>query len=112
MPTRVVFYQTPSGRSPVEDFLNGLTHRQRAKALDALEMLDEAGYYAGPPWLKKIDADLWELRVWAGGVRLRFLFCQEGAEFVILHGLKKKADRLPERDLETARHRCREYRAR
>ena len=108
-PLRVIFYQTSAGRSPVEEFLDGLTDRQRAKALDALDILEGAGYRLGPPWLKKVEANLWELRVQAHKAWLRLFFCQDGARFVILHGLKKKTDKLPQRDLETARQRRRDH---
>lgn len=106
----IVFHLTSSGKSPVEDFLNKLTVRQRAKALDALGLLEKAGYSLGPPWLKKVEAEIWELRVQADRVRLRFLFGRAGEDFVVVHALKKKADRLPANDLKTARERWREYR--
>jgi phage-related protein len=108
----VVYYETPSGRRPVADFLGkkGLTYRQRANALEVLAMLEEAGYSLGPPWLKKLESDLWELRKEVEGVWLRFIFCQEGTRFVILHALKKKSNRLPQKDLQLARDRRHEYR--
>ena len=108
---QVVFYRTASGKRPVREFLDGLTAGQRAKALSVLTMLAEAGYELGPPWLKKIEDDLWELRIQVGKVRLRFLFCVERARCVVLHGVKKKRDRLPERDLQTARLRRRQCQA-
>jgi len=108
---QVVFYRTASGKRPVREFLDSLAASQRAKALSGLVMLAEAGYQLGPPWLKKIEDDLWELRVLAGKVRLRFLFYVEGQRCVVLHGLKKKTERLPQRDLQTARLRCRQCRA-
>ena len=109
-PAHVVLYEGASGRRPVADFLDRLTNRQRAKVLDVLTMLEEAGQRLGPPWLKKIDGDLWEVRVQADKVQVRILLCQAGRELVLLHGLKKKADKLPARDVETARRRCVEHR--
>ena len=106
----VVFYLTSGGRSPVVEFLSRLTDLQRAQALDALALLEGFGLDLEDPWLKKIDAELWELRVRADRVRLRFLFCRRGEECVILHALKKKTKRLPVDDLKTARQRWREYR--
>jgi phage-related protein len=105
----VILYQTSGGKSPVEDFLNSLTFRQRAKALNALTLLGEAGYSLGPPWLEKIEGEIWELRVHVDKVRLRFLFRRVGTDFVVLHALKKKAQRLPAKDIATAHRRGREY---
>ncbi len=109
---QVVFYETTGGRSPVRDFLDGLTHRQRAKVLHLLVMLEEAGFQLGPPWLKKLDEALWELRVLADGVQLRILFCQESDDLVLLHGLRKKQQKLPGKDLATARRRYHDHNAR
>ena len=109
----VVFYETAGGRRPVTEFLEkGCTHRQAAKLLDTLTMLEEAGFSLGPPWLKKVDEDLWELRVQADKARLRVLFYRYGNRFVLLHGLKKQRQRLSESDLRTARGRCKDYRTR
>jgi phage-related protein len=107
---QVVFYETARGRGPVQDFLDGrCTHHQRAKVAHALTLLAEAGFRLGPPWLKKVGKDIWELRVWADRARLRILFCQDGRDLVLLHALKKQADRLPNKDLEVARQRCRDW---
>jgi len=109
---QVVSYETPSARVPVQEFLDRLTLRQRARVLDVLDMLEEAGFRLGPPWLKKIDEDLWEVRVQVEKGQVRIIFCEEGRQIVLLHGLKKKQQKLPHRDLETARRRCKEHRLR
>lgn len=106
---QVTFYETRSGRSPVEEFLDKLPLRQCAKVLYVLDLLEEAGFSLGPPWLKKVDRELWEVRIPVEGVQVRVLFCEERREFVLLHALKKKQPRLPPKDLRTARGRWREY---
>lgn len=77
--------------------------------MHALQLLDEFGLALEEPWVKKLDAELWELRVQADRVRLRFLFGRRGEELVILNALKKKSEKLPANEVKTARRRWREY---
>ncbi len=47
---------------------------EQAKLFWALTRLAESGYLLGPPWLKKLDDDIWELRVAYRNNQLRVLF--------------------------------------
>ena len=109
----IVFYETPGGRVPVQDFLDDrCTNRQRARTLSALSLLEEAGFQLGPPWLRKLSRDLWEVRVEADKVHVRIIFGKHERTFVLLHALRKQTQKLPAKDLEMARARWREYRSR
>lgn len=76
-----------------------------------LEALRSAGFDMGPPWIKKIRGDIWELRV-SLGVEMRLFFCRQGRRFVILHAIKKKQQRTPKSAIETAEARWQEYQSR
>lgn len=108
----VSLYRTASGRVPLQEFFDSLSVGQRAKLLRAVNMLREAGLRVGPPWLKKIAGGLWELRVEAENAQLRVLFWHGRSDFVLLHGLKKKRQKLTPKDLQTARKRLQDYLAR
>jgi len=57
-----------------------------------------------------MEGDLWELRARAGTDQYRIIyFLFTGGTFVLLHGFVKKTDRIPQRDLETARVRRRDF---
>jgi phage-related protein len=103
---RVVYYRTDSGREPVAEWLDGRTSREQAKLFWALERLAESGFLLGPPWLKKLDDDIWEVRVQHGHLYARILFYERTKRvFVLLHAFAKRSQRTPKRKLHTARAR-------
>ena len=108
----VVFYKSASGNIPVKEFLEKLSSPLRAKILYGLTMLSSAGYNLGPPWLKKIDDILWEIRIQAEKTQVRVLFCEKKRKFILLHALKKKRQKRSRQDIETAHQRWDDYKVR
>jgi phage-related protein len=108
----VFIYATPGGKTPVKDFLDKLSHSGRSRALYGLTQLQNAGFRLGPPWLKKINDDLWELRLEAERTQIRILFSHESQGFLLLHAIRKKSQKLPKDAIELAHQRLREYRSR
>jgi len=111
-PWSIIFYTTESSKSPVEEFLSKLPNIAEARMAKGIALLAGAGFRLGPPWIKKIDDELWELRAVGGEMNLRILFCREGHEFILLHAIKKKQQKLPRRDIEIAHERRKEYKER
>ena len=108
----LAFYESPSGRRPVEEFLDGLNRKQQAKVATYLDLLADSGLHLGPPALKKVEGDVWELRVPVERGQVRVFFCRVKDEFVLLHAIRKKQEKLPARELQTALRRCRQHRER
>lgn len=103
---RLVYYQTEAGRQPVAEWFDGRPVAEQAKLAWALQRLAASGYLLGPPWLKKLDDDIWELRVTHRGNQLRILFYERTSRvFVLLLAFAKKTQRTPKRKLDTARAR-------
>ncbi|MFB3881727.1 MAG: type II toxin-antitoxin system RelE/ParE family toxin [Armatimonadota bacterium] len=101
---RLVYYEAEGGRQPVAEWFDSRPVAQQAKLAWALSRLGESGYLLGPPWLKKLDDDIWELRVESGGNQLRVLFYErERHVLVLLLAFAKKTRRTPKRKLDTAR---------
>lgn len=60
----------------------------------------------GMPLVRKLEADLWEVRCrLKGGRTARVCFTVRGSEMALLHAFVKKAERTPLRELELARQR-------
>jgi phage-related protein len=102
---------------PVKDFLASLPAKHRAKALRAIDLLEEFGPLLRAPHVKAIQGEaykgLWELRVKLGSDISRiFYFLAVGDTFVLLHGFVKKSQRTPQRELETAKRFMADYRRR
>lgn len=107
MKCKVDFYHTARGDSPVEDFLNELPSKLRAKNVRELDFLAEFGTDLPMPYARQLHgkkADgLWELRVkLASDITRVFYFFPVGNRALLLHGFAKKTDETPPKELETA----------
>ncbi len=100
---QVIFFRSANQR-PVDDFIleqDGVTH---AKINKCIRLLFAYGSHAGWPFVKKIEKGLFELRI-RGSVEIRFIFVVLGSSVLILHGFKKKTQKLPLKELRLAKKR-------
>ena len=102
---QIYFYEDHRGKSPVLDFINGLSPMDRARINNGLRLLEEFGIDLGMPHARRIEGRLWELR--PGGNRL-FYFLYMERRFVILHGFRKQSMKTPEKEIATALRRMKE----
>ena len=58
----VIFYGDESSGSPVEDFLNFLEPKMRAKLISILEILEGKGNLLRMPYSKHIDDGIFDIR--------------------------------------------------
>ena len=113
----IEFYCSESQRYPVEEFLNRLPVKHRAKAIRELELLETYGWLLLAPHTRKIQgnryAGLYELRIkFASNISRIIYFGSVGNIFVLLHGFVKKSNKTPRRELETALRRMKNYKER
>ena len=100
---KVLFFEN-NNRQPVEDFLSRLDHVTIAKCLKAINVLENYGLSAGYPFIKKVSKKIFELRV-KGRNEIRFLFVYKKGVFYLLHGFKKKRQKLLLKDMKIAQQR-------
>lgn len=100
----VELYVDGRGRCPVVEFLDTLPKAERVEARNALRLLQEFGTLLGMPHARPISGHrkLWGLRT--GPNRLLY-FAFVDRRFVILHGFRKRTQKTPNRDIETAERR-------
>lgn len=109
----VFYYQTGRGESPIEDFLNALPRKARAKCVAYIDMLEEFGFNLPRSIIAKVRGELWELRPeWTGTEYRFFCFTLFGRRFVILHAIVKKTQKLKPKDIEVAEARMADIRRR
>lgn len=111
------FYKKENEESPVEEFLDCLPPKLQAKAIREIDLLEEFGIMLPYPHAKDIKGDrykgLWELRVKvATDISRVFYFLPEGNTFILLHGIIKKTDATPVKELEIAKNRMDDYKRR
>lgn len=105
------FFQTPSGRYPVKEFLDSLDSKEAKKVAWVLRIVRELDRIP-TQYFQKLPGtdDLWEIRVQFGGNIFRILCFFDGGEKLILaHGFAKKSQKTPGEDIDLAEKRKREY---
>jgi phage-related protein len=103
-----LFYLSIGGRSPVREWLIGLSKTDRRTVGKDIQKV-EFGWPIGMPYCRALGHGLWEVRRDLSGSRIaRVIFTIVGGEMVLLHGFEKKSQKTPASDLELARRRKRE----
>lgn len=65
------------------------------------------GWPLGMPLVRKLDAELWEVRSRLAGRIARIFFTAGGGRMILLHGFIKKSQKTPADDLALAKTRLR-----
>ena len=103
MKRKIFYYQTERGDSPIEDFLNALPRKAKAKCIAYMNLLEEFGANLPRAIIAKVRGEIWELRPEWAGTEYRFLyFTLIGQRIVILHAVAKKSQKLKARDIDLA----------
>lgn len=100
----IEFYRLHGGKAPVEDFLNGLDKKMRAKALHELSILEEFGNRLREPHSKPVGSGLFELRIkFASDISRIFYFFVVDNRIILTNGFIKKTGKTPKSEIELAR---------
>lgn len=102
----VRFYKTDAGTEPVRNWLRELSAIDR-KAIGEDIKTVQFGWPLGMPLVRKMEKDLWEVRVHLDGRIARVLFTVSSGKIVLLHGFIKKSRATPQPDLKLAKDRMR-----
>ena len=107
----IQFYRTPSGRNPVEEFLDSLSDKHAQKVGWVFRLVERFDIVPQQYFKKLVGIkDLWEIRVQIGGNSYRFLGFFDGSHLLVLtSGFSKKQQRTPQREIDLANQRRTEY---
>jgi phage-related protein len=107
----VRFYQTDEGRCPVREFIDSLPGKAAQKVVWTLSLLEELGTLSAAYFKKLVNSDdIWEVRVSLGSDAYRiFCFFAGNSIVVLTHGLVKKTQKTPPREIERAEECKRKY---
>jgi len=108
-PLKTAFFETESGNQPVRDFILECTQEDK-KEIGSDIFTVQKRFPLGLPLVEKIDIDLWEIRshISNGICRIFFTICKE--TMVLLHGFVKKSQKIPLKEMKTAKERLAEFR--
>jgi phage-related protein len=106
---QVKFYKTDTGNEPVREWLLSLSQDEKKTIGEDIKTV-QFGWPVGMPVSRKVSKDLWEVRSSLHNKIARVIFTVEGSTIVLLHGLIKKTQKLPQKDLDIAKKRLADLR--
>jgi len=98
---KIDYYDVPSGKKPVEEFINEQRVEIRARYVGMIDFLEEYGPFLSGKYTKKIRKDLYELRI-TSQEQIRVLYAIQGRTIILLHAFKKKTQKIPLKEIKTA----------
>lgn len=104
---KVKFFQTTRGDYPVKEFIEEQDQPTAAKIASFVELLETDGPYLKPPYIKKLQDKLYELRI-SGKIEVRVVYTIKSGEYYLLHAFKKKTQKTPAREIKVALDRIKE----
>jgi len=100
----VEYYELPNGDKPVQQFIDSLEIKMRAKALGSIDILAEFGNELREPYSKSMGDGLFELRIkFAGDITRIFYFFFVNNKIILTNGFVKKTRKTPPNEIALAR---------
>lgn len=94
------FYRKDTGECPVEEYLDSLNVKLRAKTLRSIMLLEEFGSELRHPYSGPLEDGIFELRSIVGTDITRVLyFFVVGNKAILTHGFTKKTQKTPKSEI-------------
>ena len=95
----VFYFSDKRGRYPVMEFIHSLPESERIRIYSYIRELKTHGHNLRRPMADYVTKGLYELRPQANRI-FYFFYLKESA--VLVHAIRKKTDKLPQRDIALA----------
>ena len=112
----IYFYKDKNGKEPIIEYLQKLDKNKDKdsriklnKIRDYVKVLSTYGTYAGEPYIKHIEGDIWELRPLSD--RIFFVTWYKNG-FMLLHHFTKKKQKTPSKEIEKAKRELKDLKER
>ena len=112
---QAVYYRDRAGREPVREFVEELDDSEQASLdnqIDRLNLLSDELPHLPFPHSSQVEGDLRELRCHHGRNLYRVLYRRSDRLIVLLHIFAKRSAKVPEREVQLARERWLDFKAR
>ena len=104
----VHFYLSENGRESVREWLKGLSKEDKKKIGEDIKTA-QFGWPLGMPLIRKMGDRLWEVRTNIKDGIVRIFFTVDENKMILVHSFVKKSQATPDRELETAKRRIKNY---
>jgi phage-related protein len=107
----ITFYESSSGQSPVEEFLDSLTDQQAPKVTWVMRLVEQLQIVPAQYFKKLVGTEhIWEVRVQVGGNIFRVLGLMDTDNRVVLtNGFAKESQKIPQQEIALAEQRRQDY---
>ena len=99
----VEFYTTARGECFVDEYLDEMLPKHRAKVEKWIEKLEEHGPHLPRPYADVLDGPIRELRIQFGNLRYRILYFFHRKIVLLTHGIIKKTGPVPPEEIDRAK---------
>ena len=100
MAWKVIVFESKRGEKFVEEFVKSLSPDTVAKIVHGVDLLEKYGPFVGMPHSKKLGKYIYELRI-RGKEEIRIIYVFVRNKIYLLHGFKKKQQKVPRKEIET-----------
>lgn len=104
----VFFFKTDADTEPVREWLKELTREDRKTIGEDIKTIP-FGWPMGMPLVRKLEANLWEVRSQLDRRIARVIFTVQKHKLILLHGFIKKSQKTSSSDLNLARERLKQF---
>ena len=106
----VIAYEKENGEVPVEEFLDSVSPKIRAKLFGLIGILQEKGNMLREPYSKHLDDGIFELRCKYGSdiTRVLYFFYYE-RKIILTNGFVKKTQKTPKEEIQIAKNRRKDF---
>ncbi|MBI5375251.1 MAG: type II toxin-antitoxin system RelE/ParE family toxin [Candidatus Schekmanbacteria bacterium] len=111
MKRNIVFYKTPNGKCPVQDFLDSLPGKSAQKVAWVLSLMEDLDVVPSVYFKKLVGTEeIWECRTQFGSNACRvFCFFDGNSVVVLTHGFMKKTQKTPRSEIDRAESYRKDY---
>ncbi|KRM81357.1 type II toxin-antitoxin system RelE/ParE family toxin [Liquorilactobacillus vini] len=98
-------YRRINGHDEFAEFYQSLSSKDRQKLIALIQTIEQQGLLiaAQMEWIKKIDANLYEIRSKvASNIQRVLYFHDDGTSYIITHGFTKKTQKAPIKEIKHA----------
>jgi len=107
---KLILYTTDRGDSPIDEFLDGLDKKSRAKVAAYLSLLEDEGPNLKRPYADVVRGKIRELRIHYSSNQYRVLyFFHVRNQIVLVHAFSKKTQQLKEKDIDLSERRMEDW---
>lgn len=103
------YFGTGQGRSPLEEFVDGMDEWAQRKFIYKRFLLGDHGQRLPEPHAKNLGGGIFELRFSGRDSDFRVLYFFDGDKVIFTNAFKKKSQKTPRNEIELAAHRRRLY---